>query len=616
MPNWIRNRYTITALLVLICWTGLGLMSPQKTSKLKERALLQAEAFYQQCDTLRLASDAFKFGKIDQNELKRELLATRHAYKRIEYLWEYLYPSYAEEHLNGAPLLHIERHDTRPFVIPPEGLQVLDEMIFADNASAESAQILILAQKLKTATQKLLIGFQIRELSPFEIREAQRMELIRIYTLGLTGFDTPGSGNALAEAGSALAELAVVDELLYEKKDLKQELRASQLFEGAISYLKEHTDFDSFDRLYFLQQYIDPLYGHLLKLGPSNGKSKLVSSWRPESKSLFAKDFLDPYFFAELNEIEDNQAVRELGKRLFFDPDLSASAKMSCGSCHQANQAFTDAKAKSISNIQGQSLSRNTPTLLNAVYADRYFYDLRAFSLEQQAEHVIFNTDEFNSAYEEILSKLTAKEQYLVSFETAFPKQGLNRENLSKALASYVLSLQSFDSPFDQYARGERETIDPLVKQGYNLFMGKAACGTCHFAPTFSGLVPPFYTKNESEILGVPQTPFVLRKALDDDLGRYANGIYSEQADIYQRSFKTTTVRNVAETAPYFHNGSFKSLENVIDFYQIGGGSGYGLDVYNQTLPTSALDLSETEKKALVAFMEALSDNPFSSTTK
>ncbi|MEL6652805.1 MAG: cytochrome c peroxidase, partial [Bacteroidota bacterium] len=605
MSNWIKYRYGIIACLVMLFCLGLRIPREQKNQSVKARALMQAEQFSRRCDTLRLAADAFKFGKIKQIDLQSELLAARQAYKRIEYLWEYLYPTFAEEHLNGAPLLHIERHDTRPFVIPPEGLQVLDEMVFADNAKEESAQILILAQKLSTSAKKLLAGFRGRSLSTIEIREAQRMELIRIFTLGLTGFDTPGSGNALAEAQAAMAELAVVDELLQEKLRLTQELRSRQLFDGALQYLGSNRDFDSFDRLHFLRGYLDPLYAQLLELSPVGSQSQLQSSWRPESKSLFSDDFLDPYFFAELKAAEDGEKVRALGKRLFYDPSLSASGEMSCGSCHQANQAFSDGQATSTSRIQGRSLSRNAPTLLNAVYADRYFYDLRAFTLEQQAEHVIFNTEEFNSAYEEILAKLSHNEQYRVSFETAFPKQGLNRENLSKALASYVLSLRSFDSPFDQYARGEREDIDPLVKEGFNLFMGKAACGTCHFAPTFSGLVPPFYVKNESEILGVPQTPFALQKSLDADLGRYANGIYSEQADIYQRSFKTTTIRNVAETAPYFHNGSFRSLENVIDFYDIGGGSGYRLDVYNQTLPSDPLGLTEREKQALIAFMKA-----------
>ena len=138
--------------------------------------------------------------------------------------------------------------------------------------------------------------------------------------------------------------------------------------------------------------------------------------------------------------------------------------------------------------------------------------------------------------------------------------------------------------------------------------MGKAACGTCHFAPTFSGLVPPYFAKNESEILGVLENPNAWLKKLDADLGRIDNKIYSEQAWIFERSFKTTTVRNAALTAPYFHNGAYKSLEQVIDFYDHGGGAGLGLEVKNQTLSADSLHLTSYEKSALIAFITSLND--------
>jgi len=244
--------------------------------------------------------------------------------------------------------------------------------------------------------------------------------------------------------------------------------------------------------------------------------------------------------------------------------------------------------------------------LLNAVYADRFFYDLRAFTLEQQAEHVIFNPDEFNTAYSAILKKLAGQEKYKEDFKKVFGKGDISREKFSKALASYVLSLKSFNSPFDKYVRGESEGLAQEVKNGFNLFMGKAGCATCHFAPTFSGLVPPFYNENESEILGVPETTEANR--LDGDSGRYNNKILSEQAWIFEKSFKTTTVRNAGLTAPYFHNGAYQTLEEVIDFYNDGGGQGKGLLVQNQTLPPDLLNLSDQEKRDIIAFINSLND--------
>ena len=138
--------------------------------------------------------------------------------------------------------------------------------------------------------------------------------------------------------------------------------------------------------------------------------------------------------------------------------------------------------------------------------------------------------------------------------------------------------------------------------------MGKAACATCHFVPTFAGLVPPLYNENESEILGVLANPLESSPKLDEDKGRLDNQIYNEYAWIYERSVKTTTVRNAALTAPYFHNGAYPTLDQVIDFYNKGGGGGLGLNVTNQTLPPDPLNLTEPEVKALIAFMTSLND--------
>lgn len=134
--------------------------------------------------------------------------------------------------------------------------------------------------------------------------------------------------------------------------------------------------------------------------------------------------------------------------------------------------------------------------------------------------------------------------------------------------------------------------------------MGKATCGTCHFAPTFSGLVPPFFEENESEVLGVLKNPKTIE--LDDDLGRSASKRLTYETEIYDRSFKTVTVRNISKTAPYFHHGQYNTLEEVVEFYNVGGGIGFGLEVPNQTLPPDSLNLSEVEKRQLIAFLKAI----------
>lgn len=551
------------------------------------------------------AATAYAEQKISLDSLKTTVKSTRLNYKKIEFYLAYHYPEYIKEHINGAPLLHIERKDTKANVLEPEGLQVLDELVYSEEAPEETNKLSFLAKQLKNKYSLLHSGMKKEPGNDNNDIAAVRLQLLRIYTLGLTGFDTPGSLNAIQEAQVSLMGLRDYLKEVHGKKQIKN---ITALFDKAIGDLKDES-FDELDRLEYLKNYIDPLYSALGEIqGSVQERLTRTTAWNPGSRSLFADDFLNPYFFTELNKKEDNEQLRALGKDLFYDPIISAGGNISCASCHNPDKAFTDGVPRSLSSIQGKTVLRNSPTLLNAVYADRYFYDLRAFTLEQQAEHVIFNHEEFNTAYHAILKKLEEDKTYAEKFRKVFGEEEITRDKFSKALASYILSLQSFNSPFDRYVRGEQSNLSTDAKKGFNLFMGKAGCATCHFAPTFSGLVPPFYNENESEILSVPADPAASPLKIDGDKGRLDNSIISEHAWIYESSFKTTTVRNAALTAPYFHNGAYNTLEEVIDFYNQGGGAGLGLRVVNQTLPPDKLNLTAKEVKELAAFINSLTD--------
>lgn len=555
--------------------------------------------------TLDKVANDFSYGKTTLAALKNQLAITRLSFKKVEFYLAFHYPEYCKEHLNGAPLMQIEKEGTQPKVIEPEGLQVLDEMVFSDNPAEHKHEIAALAKRLTTNYAMLLNGLDTNKRASSYGITAMRMELVRITSLGITGFDTPGSLNALPETAAALEGMKNYFSQNY--KDSDDEI--ATLFSKAISKLNESRSFDTFDRLTFIKGYIDVLYAKLGRLDTTSPEFlNNTSAWNTKSTSIFSPDFLNPYYFSALKKEEDSRQLRALGKSLFYDRVLSNDGQFSCASCHNPEKAFTDGLPKSASNIQGKTVLRNAPTLLNAVYADRYFYDLRAFTLEQQAEHVIFNKDEFNTAYSALIKKLQSNNNYTAQFKKVFGSNAVNRENLSKALASYVLSLQSFNSDFDKYIRGEIAEIPQNVKNGFNLFMGKAACATCHFTPTFSGLVPPLYSENESEILGVLEDPKAKSPKADNDMGRYTNRITAEQAWIYEKSFKTTTVRNAALTAPYFHNGAYNTLEEVIDFYNKGGGGGLGLNIKNQTLAPDALKLSQSEQNDLIAFIKSLTD--------
>ncbi|MDV6166839.1 cytochrome c peroxidase [Flavobacterium sp. DG1-102-2] len=564
--------------------------------------------FNQAVHNLDASAQGYRNGKVTLDSLRSSVAATRISYKKVEFYLAFHYTEYVNEHINGAPLLHIEKSGTSPIVLTPEGLQVMDELVFSDEAAAEKVQIAAVAKKL-SANYSLLFNSLTTKLKDEGNVAAMRIQLVRIYSLGITGFDTPGSLNAIPEAKASLQGMKT---FYAENYSDAKNTKVQSLFDDAVAYLDKNSDFDTLDRLEILKKYIDPLYSELGKIEKGAAPDFLIqtTSWNANSTSIFGNDFLNPYFFTDLKKGEDSEALRSLGEELFYDTAISGDGVMSCASCHQPEKGYADGIVKSVSSIKGKNVMRNAPTLVNAVYADRFFYDLRAFTLEQQAEHVIFNPEEFNTAYSSILKKLGTSKKYAAQFKSVFGKGEVTREKFSKALASYVLSLRSYNSDFDKYVRGESKELSQDVKNGFNLFMGKAACGTCHFAPTFAGLVPPFYNENESEILGVLADPKAKNLRLDSDEGRWSNTVLSEYAWIYEKSFKTNSVRNAGLTAPYFHNGAYTTLEEVIDFYNNGGGGGLGLNVINQTLSSDPLNLTDTEKKELIAFIKSLNDIP------
>jgi cytochrome c peroxidase len=165
------------------------------------------------------------------------------------------------------------------------------------------------------------------------------------------------------------------------------------------------------------------------------------------------------------------------------------------------------------------------------------------------------------------------------------------------------------DSRFDQYMRGDKRKMNAAEKNGFNLFAGKAKCATCHYIPLFNGLAPPVFTETESEVLGVPKTTDKNPAELDDDLGKY---LFTRSV-IHKYSFKTPTLRNIELTAPYMHNGVYRTLEEVIEFYDKGGGKGLHIAPVNQTLPFDKLALGKKEKADLIAFMKTLTDTVYQS---
>jgi cytochrome c peroxidase len=292
-----------------------------------------------------------------------------------------------------------------------------------------------------------------------------------------------------------------------------------------------------------------------------------------------------------------------LGKILFSDPILSGTGKRSCRSCHQPAMAFTDGLVKNTIIGQHELLERNTPTLINAALQPALFYDLRVNTLEDQSVNVVQSTKEMHGSMVMSVKRLWQDKKYRQMFLTAFPyedKTRIDTFEVMNAIGSYIRSLVYLNSRFDEYMRGDKSKMNTDEISGFNLFMGKAKCATCHYMPLFNGTFPPRFAKIEAEVIGVPES--VTEKIIDPDLGRYA----VLKVESFKHAFKTPTVRNAPLTAPYMHNGVFNTLEQVMDFYNKGGGAGLGIKIENQTLPFDSLSLSRKEQDDIISFIRSL----------
>ncbi|WP_299779097.1 cytochrome c peroxidase [uncultured Formosa sp.] len=550
--------------------------------------------------------------------LRTQVKKTRLIYKSIEFIFDYYQTPYNGTFINGAPLPKISEYFEEDKVIAPCGLQALDEAVFETASLKNIAHIKNLANGLKTRVDFITKTHLPIQLKSSQIIECMRSGLVRVFTLGVTGYDTPGSVNGLQESYQSLKSMEQTF-LLFQHglyPEAKPKFKSiNRLFKKGKNMLNGNTNFNDFDRMVFLKEVINPLYAELLKFQNLNNiklepYKKHAQDYR--ATNIFDINFLNTNFFSELVYLPlDNPKTIALGKVLFNDPQLSNKSIMSCLTCHNPNKAFTDGLPKSMSNKAGVYGQRNAPTILNAGYSTRYFLDMRAFNLEKQVMHVVVNDLEFNTDFETIIRKLNTDSNYVNLFKLAYggiSKTAINERSISNALAAYVNSLKSFNSTFDAYVRYESQEYPEDAKRGFNLFMGKAACGSCHFAPVFNGTIPPFYLDSESEVLGITQGFDTINPKLDTDLGRMINGLSGDNQTYYRNSFKTVTVRNIALTAPYMHNGLFETLEDVLEFYNLGGGAGMGLDVKNQTLSDVPLNLSKQEIKDIIAFMETLTD--------
>ena len=268
-----------------------------------------------------------------------------------------------------------------------------------------------------------------------------------------------------------------------------------------------------------------------------------------------------------------------LGQMLFFDPRLSGSGVISCASCHNPALGWSDALPKGLGHMGGR-LGRHTPTILNVAYGEPYFWDGRAATLEDQAKGPLTSAKEMDMPAEQAVARIESIPGYVAAFDHAFPGQSISIDTIAAAIATYERTVVSNSAPFDRWVAGDEGAISAAAKRGFALFNGKANCAICHAGWRMSD--DGFHDIGMS----------------DADRGRAAVAPGIVQLEY---AFKTPTLRNINQRAPYMHDGSLPTLAAVVDHYDHGFVNRPSLDPQMRPLGLSAAD-----KTDLIAFLNTL----------
>jgi cytochrome c peroxidase len=269
-----------------------------------------------------------------------------------------------------------------------------------------------------------------------------------------------------------------------------------------------------------------------------------------------------------------------LGQMLFFDPRLSGSGAISCASCHNPAFSWGDGLPRAVGH-GSIVLGRRTPTVLNLAWGEAFFWDGRAGTLEEQALGPIAAAGEMNLPLDRMEERLKAIPGYRECFQRAYPGEGISRQTVGRAIATYERTLVSGRSPFDRWVEGDEDAVSEDAKRGFALFVGKANCAKCHSGWRL--------TDDSFHDIGLP----------GEDCGR---GVHLPEIEVSQFAFKTPTLRNVDRRAPYMHDGSVPSLEAVIDQYDRGG----SVKRPGLSREIKPLGLSAEEKRQLLVFLKQL----------
>lgn len=564
--------------------------------------------------------DTIKYTDINDadgiEKIKKQLHDTRTALKEMDFWFRYLEPTIYKK-LNG-PLpteweTEVFEKFEKPYKRDGAGL-TLAELYLEEPAFTKDSLVSLINTSIQAAATYSAdsITKNLKTFSTFFL--CNRLYLLNLAAIYTTGFECPDTTMIIPELANMMT---AVDNIYktYNQSFTQTVLTENylQLYKCAVDFVNHQPlEFSRFDHFTFLKEYVNPLFTinqQLINDYKVFSTSSMDYTLNKLAKSIFSKDlYTGQNGKGIFLRVKDSAVLAELdkvGKLLFYDPILSGNNQRSCISCHKSTEYFSDTTgATSLTFNKTDHLPRNTPSLINANYNHLLMLDGKHISLQNQIRDVITSATELNCSEQTLLKKILSCPDYKKKFNFLLkytPQETtITVEHVLSAITFYYTKFSNYYSPFDN-AMNTNERAEEKVKRGFNLFMSKAQCATCHFVPQFNGVKPP-YISSEFEVLGVPNdTNFV---DMGTDMGRYNINPAVET----RNAFRTGSIRNADYTKPYMHNGIYSTLRQVIDFYDAGGGAGRKMDVPNQTLSSDSLRLSEDEKNDLLAFISSLNE--------
>ncbi len=549
--------------------------------------------------------------------IRLKINQSRIALKNVDIWLRYLEPI-AYKKINGPLPVEWETEVFEKFEKPykRDGAGLTLAALYLDEEKMESKVLLDLLQESMAAAEIYTHDSITNRLtSPDHFFLCNRLFLLNLSAIYTTGFECPDTSQVIFELRSMLNDVhATYLQFNEEFSETPFSGEYLDLFKKTITYANNQPpSYSRFDHFTFLKNYVNPLFAlnqEFIRKYHVSSRSYVDYSLTKTSTSIFSKNLYQGQstkgIFLRVTNEEALASIDKVGKLLFYDPILSGNNMRSCVSCHQSTAFLTDTlNPTALQYNQKDKLERNTPSLLDVPYNHLLMLDGKHISMKDQALAVIINPKEMGANADEVLKKVLSCKEYKKTFTSLLKytpqEKEITMEHITSALSFYYSKFSKYDAAFDEAMNTTKE-LDPMAKKGFNVFMSKAQCATCHFVPQFNGVKPP-YVGSEFEVLGVPQD--TTYKAISADKGRYEINAAKETA----HAFRTGTIRNAEKTKPYMHNGVFATLEQVIDFYDAGGGSGKGLVVENQTLSADSLHLSANEKKQLLAFIYSLTEH-------